>query len=42
MKGPRTCQAKDPAKPLQNAFENPSKTIQEGVEIDEYVRLPWA
>ena len=33
--GPRTCQPKDPSKPLQNAFKNPSKTLQEGIKIDD-------
>ena len=31
LKGCRTCQPKT----LQNAFKNPSKTVQEGVEIDD-------
>ena len=35
LKGPRTCQPKDPSKRLPNAFENPLKPFQEGVEIDE-------
>ena len=35
LKGPRTCQPKGPSKPLQNAFNTPSKTLQEGVEIDD-------
>ena len=26
---------KDPSNPLQNAFKNPSKTFQEGVETDD-------
>ena len=37
--GPRTCQPKDPSKSLQNAFKNPSKTFQEGVEIDDVLCL---
>ena len=31
-KGPHACQPKSPSKPLQNAFKNPWKTFQEGVE----------
>ena len=27
--------SRDPSKPLQNAFKNLSKTLQEGVEIDD-------
>ena len=36
MKG----QPKDASKPLQNAFKNPSKTFQEGVEIDDALGFP--
>ena len=32
LKGPRTCLSR---RTLQNAFKNPSKTFQEGVEIDD-------
>ena len=39
-KGPRTYQPKNPSKPLQNAFKNPSKTFQEGVEIDDALGFP--
>ena len=35
LKGPCTRQPKVPSKPLQNSFKNPSKTFQEGVEIDD-------
>ena len=40
LKGPRTCQPKDPSKPRQNAFKNPPKTFQEGVEIDDSSGFP--
>ena len=40
LTGPCTCQPKDPSKPLQNAFKNPSKTFQEGVEIDDVLGFP--
>ena len=33
-------QPKDPSKPLQNAFKNPSKTFQEGVVIDAALGFP--
>ena len=32
--------SKDPSKLLQNAFKNPSKTFQEGVEIDDALGFP--
>ena len=35
LKGPRTCQPKDPSKPLAERLQEPSKTFQEGVEIDD-------
>ena len=40
LKGFRTCQLKDPSKPLQNAFRNPPKTFQEGVKIDDALGVP--
>ena len=35
LRGVLKGQPKDPSKPLQNAFQNPSKTFQEGAEIDD-------
>ena len=40
LKGSRTFQLKDGSKPLQNAFKNPSKTFQQGVEIDDALGFP--
>ena len=40
LKGSRTCQPKDPSKPLQDALKNPSKTFREGVEIDDALGVP--
>ena len=42
LKSPCTCQPKDPSKPLQNAFNNPLKTFQEGVGIDDALGFPGA
>ena len=35
-----TCQPKDPSKALQIAFRNPSKSFQEGIEIDDALGFP--
>ena len=40
MKGSRSSQPKDLSKPLQNTFKNPSKTFQQGVEIDDALGFP--
>ena len=40
LRGPCTCQPKDPSKPLQSAFKNPSRALQEGVEIDDALGFP--
>ena len=40
LKGFWRGQPKDPSKRLQNAFMNPSKTFQEGVEIDDALGFP--
>ena len=40
LKDSRTCQPKDPSKPVQNAFKNPLKTFQEAAEIDDALDFP--
>ena len=40
MRSEGLSQPKGPSKPLQNVFKNPSKTLQEGVEIDDALGFP--
>ena len=40
LKGSLKWSLKGFSKPLQNAFKNPSKTLQEGVEIDNALGFP--
>ena len=42
LEGLQKGSTEDPSKPLQSAFINPPKTLQEGVEIDDALGFPGA